>query len=87
MDGESKKMRLKIRWCKDYSGAYVWMCRYGNIETKSSIHPQRCYDLQMKKLRSKGVDVSRIDSRFDVIDPEREGNYNEYRNSKYNTTK
>lgn len=80
-------MRLKIKWCKDYSGAYVWMCRYGNIITKSSIHPQRCYDLQMRKLRKQGVDISRIENRFDIIDPGKRGNYNEYQHSTYNSAR
>lgn len=78
-------MRLKIYWRKDCYGKYAWICRYGNITTESTLHPQRCYILHMKKLYNKGIDISKIESNFDIIDPERRGNYAEYRNSTYNS--
>ncbi len=77
-------MRLKIIWCKDYSGTYRWTCRYGNIITRSAIHPQRCFDIQIKKLKARGIDMSRIENCYDVIDPDMKGAYNEYGRSNYN---
>lgn len=79
-------MRIQVKWTKDYNGEYIWMCRYGNIVSKSSIHPKRCFDGLIKKLKANEVDTSKISNVIDVVDPAMKGTYNEYKKSNYNGT-
>ncbi len=78
-------MRIQVKWCK-YGNFYAWKCHYGNIIAISKIHPKRCYDTLMKKLRANGVDTSKISTVIDVVDPAKKGAYNEFRGSNYNQT-
>lgn len=78
-------MRIQVKWCRDGS-SYIWKCHYGNIVVKSKIHPKKCFDDLMRKLRANGVDTSKISNMIDVVDPAKKGTYDEFRDSKYNET-
>ena len=78
-------MRIQVKCCKGYNG-YIWKCHYGNIVATSQIHPKKCYDELMKKLRAKGIDTSKISNVIDIIDPAKKGTYDEYKDSNYNET-
>lgn len=78
-------MRIQVKWSK-CGNSYIWKCHYGNIEVTSKVHPKKCFDDLMKKLRANGVDTSKISNMIDIVDPAKKGTYNEFKGSNYNET-
>ncbi len=65
----SQQTRLKVIWEKSpvYRNCFVWVCRYGNIITRSTVSPERCFKMHIKKLKSNGIDISKFDDKPIII--------------------
>ncbi len=59
--------RLKVEWTRIYRGYSAWVCRYGNIESRSRVSPENCYRNELKRLEKAGIDTTKFSKRPLVI--------------------
>ncbi len=55
--------RLKVEWMRIYRGYSAWVCRYGNIESRSRVSPENCFRNELKRLEKAGIDISKFSKR------------------------
>lgn len=67
-------MKLKVEWVKTRRSYPAWICRYGNIESQSTISATRCFKTQLRKLRSLGISTSRIEPTPKIVKRKVENN-------------
>lgn len=67
-------MKLKVEWVKTKRGYPAWICRYGNIESQSTISATRCFRTQLRKLRSLGISTSHIEPTPKIVKRKVENN-------------
>lgn len=74
---QKEQTHLEVRYEKTKYGYLAWVCKYGNIISQSTLSPERCFWIQMKKLKAKGVDISTISPEPIIINEEK----NDYEHS------
>lgn len=60
-------MKLKVEWINTKRGYPAWICRYGNIESQSTVSATRCFRTQLRKLRALGISTSHIEPTPKII--------------------
>ncbi len=61
---KNNRKQLKVEWLQGYS---AWVCRYGNIESKSRVSPENCFTNELKRLEKAGIDTSKFSKRPLII--------------------